>query len=463
MDAAEKHILYIVGAGPGSAGLLTPGAEKVIAAARVVAAGRRLLALAPPDAETHAIGADLESTRRFIEARLAQADVCVLVSGDPGCYSVLPFLSRYFRDRIRVLPGISSVQLLAARLQVPWHGWRLVSRHGRGAPRLDAAAGPGAPAEPLLFFCDEENSPQAVARSLLAADPDRRVAVGSHLGSVDERIWQGKLSAAAAGKFPGNSLLLVLPGGEGEPPERDDPEGEIAEGEIPGGKVPEGEIAEDEIPAGETPGGGAGEGEAPGGDVPDRPAAAAPGIPDDLWLRREGVPLSKSEFRAVLMARVQPALRRVIWDVGAGTGSYSVECSLLSPAAEVYAIDRNPEACGLIAANATRFGADVKTVCAAAPECLARLPRPDLVIIGGNDGRLAEIFAKVVEAVLPGGRVAVTAVLDRTRQEAHGLFAGSGLEARQAVRVEIARGHEHEWAANNPVILFTGDRPGNSD
>ncbi len=457
MDAAENHILYVVGAGAGSAGLLTPEAEKVIAGARVVAGARRLLALAPPDAETHAIGADLDSTRRFIEARLAQSDVCALVSGDPGCYSILPFLSRYFRDRIRVLPGISSVQLLAARLKLPWHGWRLISLHGRSASRLEAAAGPGAPAEPLLFFCDEENSPQALARSLTVSGLDRRAAVGSDLGSVDERIWQGTLGAAAAEKFPGNSLLLVLPAGEEDSPEREAPGSEI-----PGGEISEREVSEVKIPGGGISEGQAREGEAPAGDVPDRPKAAAPGIPDDLWLRREGVPLSKSEFRAVLMARVQPALRRVIWDVGSGTGSYAVECSLLSPAAVVYAIDRNPEACRLIAANASRFGADVKIVCAAAPECLARLSRPDLVIIGGNDGRLAEIFAKVVEAVLPGGRVAVTAVLDRTRQEAHGLFAGSGLEARQAVRVEIARGQEHEWIPNNPVILFTGDRPGNS-
>jgi len=186
--------------------------------------------------------------------------------------------------------------------------------------------------------------------------------------------------------------------------------------------------------------------------------ATAPGIPDELWIREKGVPLAKSEFRAVLLAKVQPAQRRVIWDVGAGTGSYSVECSLLAPQARVIAIDKNPVACSLVAENAARFGATVETVCALAPECFQNLPRPDLVIIGGNDGRLLEIFKKALQFINPGGRLAVTAVLKETKNAAHQAFAQSGLARRQAVRVAIARGEGHKWVENNPVILFIGDK-----
>ncbi len=415
----KLHSLYVIGAGPGVEELLTPQAQRLIKESRFVAGGRRLLNLAPPDAEKFAIGADLEEARKFIEPRLAMSDVSVLASGDPGCYSIMTFLKSHFGEKVKAVPGISSVQLLAARLAVPWQDWRLVSLHGR-----DGLEQVRTEPRPVLFFCDGRTPPQAVASQLLKKNADRcfaapaaqrrlgRVVIGTSLGGADEQLWQGTLAEAAAGDFPGHSLLLLLPAGPGD-----------------------------------------------AARAPAPPAqAAAPGIPDHLWARKEGVPMSKSEVRAVLLAKAQPALRRVIWDVGAGTGSYAVECSLLAPGARVIAIDKNRDACVLIKENAARFGADLETVCAAAPACFAGLPRPDLVIIGGHAGSLAEIFASAITIISPGGRIAVTAVLADTKKTAHQLFAASGLKERQATRVAIARGEGHAWVESNPVILFTGDR-----
>lgn len=401
--------MFVVGAGPGRPDRLTPQAREIIASCRYVAGGRRLLALAPPDAITCLIGSDLDGVRRFIAGNIGRSDVAVLTSGDPGCFSILPFLKTHFPDRISVIPGISSVQLMAARLSASWHDWRLESLHGRGRVPVYHTG-----SSPVLYFCDAGNSPQAVALHLLS-HADAGAAVGVNLGVEEEQLWQGTLSGVAREEFPGNSLLLVFP-----------------------------------PPAAETGPGPA--------TIGERPWAAAPGIPDELWIRKEGIPMSKSEFRAVLMARVQPALRHTIWDVGSGTGTYAIESALLAPQAEVYAIDRNPEACRLIAANARRFGAEVKIACGTAPESFTGLPRPDLVVIGGNDGSLAEIFHEAVQFVQPGGRVAITAVLEATRSVAHKLLAASALTNRQAVRVAIARAEAHEWIENNPVILFTGDK-----
>lgn len=430
----HKHTLHVVGVGPGMEGLLTEAARGVIGACRCFAGGRRLLELAPEGAETHAISSDLEATRRFIAANLERGDVCVLASGDPGCFSIMPFLEKKFTGCLNVVPGIASVQIMSARLRLPWQDWRLLSLHGRDVelPPLPD------PAAPTVYFCDAYSSPQAIAASLPPALGGRLAVVGSNLGLPDERVWKGRLGDAVPLDFPGNSLMMVFP---------EMRRGVAASAEQTGRGV----AADAEQIRREAEGYGDGTGAAP--------QVSAPGIPDDLWLRRESIPLSKSEVRAVLLSKAQPRGRRVIWDSGAGTGSYGIECSLLEPAARVYSLDKNPEACEVLAENARRFGAVVEAVCAEAPDCFTGLPAPDLVIIGGNDGRLEAIFKGALTSLAPGGRLVVTALLDETKRKAHGLFAASGLENRSATRVAISRGEAKDWVEQNPVIIFTGDKP----
>lgn len=399
MGDGNKHTLYVVGAGSGEPGQLMPDARRTIDSCGFIAAGKQLLGLAPPAAQTYVIGADLDAARRFIASGLRSADVCVLTSGDPGCYSILQFLKGEFPGRITVVPGISSVQVLAARLSDAWHDWELVSVHGRGA---GIRVRP--PTRPTVYFCDRDNPPSALARSLLEEMHDCAAVAAADLGSGGEQLVEGTLMDVAASRLPGNSLLLVR---------------ESAPKRSPG----------------------------------------PPGIPDESWAREDGIPMSRSEVRSVLMGKAQPAGRSVIWDVGAGTGTYGIECSLLAPVAKVFSIDKNADAIDLVQRNTHRFRADVETILGEAPDCLQTMEPPDLVIIGGNDGRLEAIFNGALWALSPGGRLLVTAVLERTRTEAHRLFAGSGLAERSATRVSIARGGESEWEEQNPVIIFTGDKP----
>lgn len=350
----------------------------------------------------------------------------MLASGDPGCYSILAWLGRHFDGQIRVTPGLSSVQLLAARLKTAWQDWRIESLHGRDAWKVMP------PEQATVYLCDGKNTPQALARLLLEEMPDCPAVVGTSLGMPDEQLFEGGLFDVAAGRFPGNSLLLVRPV-ETEAFSSED--AEVSSASFSGASNSFSPPFRE----------GSGEG-------------APPGIPDRLWRRLEGVPLSKSEVRAVLLSLAQPAGRGVIWDVGSGSGSYAIECALLSPAARVIAIERRPEASALIAENAGHFGAGVEVVSGSAPECLAGLPAPDLVIIGGSDGRLEEIFPAAVARLRPGGRIVVTAVLEKTAAQAPGLFNAAVLANRQAVRVAISRGEGEEWTDNNPVTIFTGDK-----
>jgi len=422
----KKNTLYIVGAGPGTEARLTAEARRIVAGCGFVAGGGRFLALAPAAAETHAIGADLNEARSFIAAGLEHGDVCVLVSGDPGCYSILPFLSREFGDRIQVEPGISSVQLLAAQLRLTWQGWAIISLHGRAQ---DPAPLPSR-SSATVYLCDIDSTPQAIAADLPRLLAASRAAVGTNLGLGDEQLWQGTLGEVALREFPGNSLLLVWPAGYGQ---------KEAIRDVAAGKP---DLDREAF-----------------ADFPGAMPAPVPGIPDEMWLRRPGIPLSKSEVRAVLLSKARPRGRRIIWDSGAGTGSYGIECALMEPRARVYSIDKNSEACQTTEENASHFGAVIETIQGEAPDCFAGLPQPDLVIIGGNDGRLDTIFQGALAALAPGGRIVVTALLEETKIKAHALFAASGLVERSATKVVISRGAAQKWAEHNPVIIFTGDKP----
>ena len=113
----------------------------------------------------------------------------------------------------------------------------------------------------------------------------------------------------------------------------------------------------------------------------------------DEWFIRGKVPMTKSEVRAVSISRLELAPDSVLWDVGAGTGSVSVEASFLLPEGQVYAVEKNPQAVELIRRNREKFGRDNLTVVPGdAPGALGQLPDPTHVFLGGSGGRMGEIL-----------------------------------------------------------------------
>jgi precorrin-6Y C5,15-methyltransferase (decarboxylating) len=174
--------------------------------------------------------------------------------------------------------------------------------------------------------------------------------------------------------------------------------------------------------------------------------------------------ITKSEVRAVALARLGPGIGDLLWDVGAGSGSVGVECARLGAA--VVAVDRDPAACALVTRNAARHGVTMRVVEGEAPAALAGLPEPDAAFVGGGGGALAAILqvvgAKVHRAVV----VALTGSARLARAErvlgAARALAATGLEVDtvqvQASRFETADCLE-ETLTVNPVFLVTGVRP----
>ncbi len=129
----------IIGCGPGNPDYLLPAAMRAAATCRVLFGSGRLLAMfADLGGEKREIGGDFQKVVKEIVARAEQERVGVLVSGDPGCFSLAGLVQESMgKKRCRIIPGISSVQLAAARLGLAWTEISVFSLHGRSGPDLD--------------------------------------------------------------------------------------------------------------------------------------------------------------------------------------------------------------------------------------------------------------------------------------------------------------------------------------
>ena len=172
--------------------------------------------------------------------------------------------------------------------------------------------------------------------------------------------------------------------------------------------------------------------------------------------------MTKQEVRAAALAKLAVRPTDVLWDVGAGTGSVSVELALAAPQGHVYAVECVPKAGQLIRQNREKFAAwNLSLVEGKAPQALEDLPAPDAVFIGGTRGGMEAI----VDAVLsknPDARLCISAIALETLSAAVAALTARGFSA-QVTQIAVSRtkpaGKLHLLMANNPTFLITGERP----
>ena len=171
--------------------------------------------------------------------------------------------------------------------------------------------------------------------------------------------------------------------------------------------------------------------------------------------------MTKQEVRAAALAKLAVRPTDTLWDVGAGTGSVSVELALAAPRGRVYAVECDPEACALIRKNRECFAAwNLTLIEGKAPQALEALPAPDAVFLGGTKGSMEA----VVDAVLaknPQARLCISAIALETLSVAVAALTARGLTA-EVTQIAVSRtkpaGRLHLLMANNPIFLITGER-----
>lgn len=402
----------IIGVGPGNPDLLSRAALDAIGIADVVIGAHR--ALVGIDVPPDVVRCELVKTADIVAALTDVASwqrAVVVMTGDVGLFSgarrLVEALSGDAQVDVRVIPGISSASYLAARLGRPWQDWRFASAHGVACDIVAEAERAGE----LFLVTSGGEDPSRISGELVQAGfGDARVTVAERLSYPDERITCATASEIAGQTFDDlNVMLIEFAGGAGSP-------------------------------------------------ANSRWPYASSGIPDELFIRGD-VPMTKQEVRAVALAKLRLAATDTVWDVGAGTGSVSIEAALVARAGSVWAVERNATGVRLIRENADAFGCgNVHAVPGVAPEALAKLPVPDAVFVGGSAGELPSI----VEAALEKNsqvRLCVPCVTVETLTEACALLSGSRFKGFEACQVSAARaeavGSHHLMKAQNPVFLVS--------
>lgn len=393
----------LIGMGSGQPENLTLQGLAALRQADLILGARRLLAVLPAGCtENRAAAYRPDEVAELLQTSGTENAVLVY-SGDTGFYSGASAMIEKLEAlgvRARVLPGLSSIQLLAAALGRPWQGWNLVSAHGRTCdPVAECMQG-----RPTFFLTGGSEDPATLCAQLAAEGfGDVQGVVGQCLGTPEEKLFRGSVKELAAGRFNSLSVLLV-------------------------------EAAE---------------------VLPRR----APGLPDEAFERGD-VPMTKQEVRAAVLAKLAVRPEDILWDVGAGTGSVSVELALAAPRGRVYAVECRPEGCALIKANREKFRTrNLVLVEGLAPDALSDLPAPDAVFIGGSKGSLAAI----VDAALdknPDARICVSAIALETLSAAVAALTAKGRTV-QVSQIAVSRakavGGLHLMMAQNPIYLITGE------
>ena len=400
---APKPEVFIAGIGPGSEALQTQEVRAAIRRADCLIGARRMLdAVAGPQQLT--IDAIAPETIASHIAQHPECGVfCVVMSGDTGFYSgtkkLLPLLKEC---RVRVLPGLSSMSYLCARLGVSYEDAVPVSLHGRD---LDIAREVRRRRK-VFTLVGGDGGMQALCERLTQAGLGHvRIAVGERLSYPDEKITCGTAAELASREFDKLSVALI------------------------------------ENPA------------------PD--AVVTHGLPDEVFLREMDpahvVPMTKSEVRAVCLSKLALTERAVCWDVGAGTGSVSIEMALQAKRGRVYAVERQEDALALLARNKAAFSAgNLEIVSGTAPAACEALPAPTHVFLGGTAGNLNGILDAALRKN-PHVRIVATAV---TLESVGALAARmADFEKAECVSLQAARartaGSYHLMQGQNPVYIFT--------
>lgn len=399
--------IYLVGAGiTGWEGFAAKALE-IIGKADVMIGHPRHLDIFPDFAGEKRILGDLSELMDFLK----QTDqrVVLLASGDPTFFGVSRFLLRNLpKERIEIFPNVTSMQYAFARIKETWDDGIFVSVHGRGMhPAIDKIIA----AEKACVLTDKVNTPTAIAAELIERGAEGYEAwLCEDLGMPTEKFTKTTVRGLLEINASELNILILIRTYE-----------------------------------------------------PNLVHYPLIGIDDDEFHTSKKL-ITKQEVRAVTLAKLQLQDDLVLWDIGAGSCSVSIEASNLMPNGRIFAVERNPLCIGFINENLKKFCTrNIKLIEAFAPEGLDDLPDPDRVFIGGAGGKLDEIIDTVSQRLKPEGVVVINAVTLDTLTRAVEFLEDHGFKV-EATCVNIAKTRnltEYKmFEAQNPVYVIVA-RKGN--
>ena len=407
--------IFIIGIGDDGLAAVAESTRQLILSAEVLAGSERTLALVPEATGRRlTVSGDLDDVVDKISAE-GDAKITLLVIGDPLFYGLARFLCEQLgHDRCEIVPHVSSMQLAFARVKESWDEAYLTNLANHS---LAAVIERIRTADKVGLFTTEACGPTAVAQALLDQRIDYfTVYVCENLGARDERVTRGTVAEIASDSFESLNVMVLV---------RDT-------------------------------------------DVPDRPrdlqACSLFGNPDEAFVQstpKHGL-LTSAEIRSMALAQMSLHSRSIVWDVGAGCGTVSVEAAQLAPGGQVYAIEQDAEDESFIHENAGRFSvSNVKPVLGRAPEVWAALPDPDAIFIEGSGREVVRLAELAFARLQQGGRLVANVVSIGALDELRNALAKHTTDV-QVWMINIARGTDQlerlKFDALNPTFLVAASK-----
>lgn len=398
----------IIGIGPGNPELLTMEAATAIEQSNILIGDSRMLAAYTTEKKNVFQTINTTKILEIIKGLDPANDIVgILVSGDIGFFSLTKtIVDKLSACEVKRFCGISSLVYFAQKLDMSWDDAKIISMHGRNNNLVATVA------ENAKVFCltGGDNSPSKLCKELLDCGySDVFVCVGENLSYADEKITKGFAGEMVGNEFSSLSVMMI--------------------------------INEKAITA----------------------CHYVHGLTDDLFMRAK-VPMTKQEIRSISLSKLSPKSTDVIYDIGAGTGSVSVELALIAKHGKVLAFERNPEAIELIRLNSKKLNVqNLEIIEGEASTEIKAVPAPDCVFIGGSGGNLHSmldtIYLKNKEA-----RVVINAITVETLASILAYYKNKSDYEVEIVNVFCARSQKvasyNLMKAQNPVYVISANRKG---
>lgn len=399
----EKRKVFLVGIGMGTSDTLTCGAEQILKECDCIVGAKRMLENLAVEGKTVFTSYQPAEIHAYLKKYREYKKIAAVFSGDTGFYSGAKKLQEELEQsedfETQMVPGISSIVYLAARLNTSWEDAKLVSTHGRKQNYISAIAHN----HKTFLLLGKAGCSWEVCRKLICYGlGDVEFTIGSRLSYPDETLTVKKAEELIPEDFDELCTACVI---NPHPYER-----------------------------------------------------VCLHISDEEFIRGK-VPMTKEEVRTISLSKLKLTKNAVLYDVGAGTGSVSVEAALQSENIRVYAIEKNPKGIELIRQNSEKFQVDQITVVeGTAPDVLKDLETPTHVFIGGSDGNLKKILDCVLQKN-PKARIVLNAVSLETVKEVMGAIEDGRLKNAEIVQLSVSKsrtlGTHHMMLGQNPVYVIS--------
>ena len=399
-EAPEQEIALVgIGMGGSGCGTMTVEAEEYCRGADLLIGAGRMLDAVPCEGRLTCREYRPEKIAACIAGHPECRQVAVLLSGDVGFYSGAKKLLSVLPESARLIPGIGSLVYFCSRLKTSWDDATITSAHGRKSNLVGLCL---KNSKVFSLMGTSDGVAELCGKFVEYGMTELTVHVGENLSYDREKILSGQPEDFL--RYEGEALSVVLV------------------------------------------------------ENPHPLRTVTHGIPDECFLR-DKVPMTKEEVREVSLSKLRLEKDSVIYDVGAGSGSVSVEMALQALEGAVYAVEKNPTAVNLLRENKKKFCADNLTVVEGlAPEALKELPAPTHAFIGGSAGNMKEILELLLRKN-PGVRVVVNAITLETVAETLDALRELPFGKADIVSVTAAKakkaGRYHMMMGQNPVYVIS--------